>query len=231
MSLTTPGGNNLAQLIDHTKLNPDMNSKDLSLLCQQAKEHHFFSVCVPPFLVSEAHSLLKDSAVKVCTVIGFPLGYSKTETKALETKLALKDGADEFDMVINNIAVKNKDFESVENDIRSVVEAAKKRTVKVILEISLLTDDEIVKCCEIAVQAGAHFVKTSTGFSSAGASVAAVALMRKTVGENFGVKASGGIRNHSQAEAMVSAGANRLGCSSGIEIISKTQNSDSSGSY
>ena len=216
----TQGTAKLAGMIDHTLLKPNLSHKQLMQLCAEASEHGFCSVCVPPNQVKQAAQLLTESSVKVCTVIGFPLGYSTTETKAFEAQNALQNGADEIDMVIDNVAVAAGNFVAVEKDVAAVVEAANGKLVKVILETCLLTPDQIQKACIACKSAGAHFVKTSTGFSTGGATVEAVKLMRETVGSNMGVKASGGIRNLDQAEAMVSAGANRLGCSSGVQIVS-----------
>lgn len=214
--------NEIAKMIDHTNLKPNMSESELKELCQQAMDHRFFSVCIPPSYVSFARQILSESDVKVCTVIGFPLGYNKKEVKAFETKLAVEEGADEVDMVVNNTLLRDGKNNQFQQDIAAVVEAAGGKTVKVILETSLLKPDQIEVACQLAKKAGAHFVKTSTGYSTEGATVESVALMRKTVGTSLGVKASGGIRNKSQADAMIQAGANRLGCSSGVAIVSKS---------
>ncbi|MDF2904287.1 MAG: deoxyribose-phosphate aldolase [Bacillus sp. (in: firmicutes)] len=207
-------------MIDHTLLKADAKKEQIELLCKEAKEYKFASVCVNPTWVRYASEQLKDSSVKVCTVIGFPLGASTTETKAFETKNAIENGAEEVDMVINISALKDGNNALVENDIRAVVSAAKgKALTKVIIETSLLTDDEKVRACQIAVKAGTDFVKTSTGFSTGGASVEDIALMRKTVGPEIGVKASGGVRNTSDAQSMIAAGATRIGASSGVAIV------------
>ncbi|AGK54974.1 deoxyribose-phosphate aldolase [Bacillus sp. 1NLA3E] len=212
--------NNVAAMIDHTLLKADAKKEQIELLCKEAKEYKFASVCVNPTWVRYASEQLKDSSVKVCTVIGFPLGASTTETKAFETKNAIENGAEEVDMVINISALKDGNDDLVENDIRAVVSAAKgKALTKVIIETSLLTDDEKVRACQIAVKAGTDFVKTSTGFSTGGASVEDIALMRKTVGPEIGVKASGGVRNTSDAQSMIAAGATRIGASSGVAIV------------
>lgn len=209
----------IASYIDHTLLKPEATPEQIVKLCGEAKEFNFASVCVNPFYVKLAHAELKDSPVKVCTVIGFPLGASSTFVKAEETRDAVAFGADEVDMVINVGAIKAKNYDVVKKDIEAVVDAAAGRLVKVILETCLLTDEEIVKACEISKEAGADFVKTSTGFSKGGATVEAVSLMRKTVGADMGVKASGGIRDYKTAKAMIEAGASRIGASAGIAIV------------
>lgn len=209
-----------ARMIDHTLLKPEATKEQIVKLAEEAKTYHFASVCVNPTWVKTAYEILKDTDVKVCTVIGFPLGATTPEVKAFETKNAIENGATEVDMVINIGALKSGDDELVEKDIRAVVEAAKgKALVKVIIETCLLTDEEKVRACQLAVKAGADFVKTSTGFSTGGATVEDVALMRKTVGPNVGVKASGGIRNADDLLAMEKAGANRIGASAGVQII------------
>lgn len=210
-----------AKMIDHTLLKADATEEEITKLAQEAKKHLFASVCVNPTWVKLTAEILKETPeVKVCTVIGFPLGATTSEVKAFETANAIKNGAGEIDMVINIGALKNKDYDLVEQDIKAVVEAAKgKALTKVIIETSLLTDDEKVKACELAVKAGTDFVKTSTGFSTGGATTQDVALMRKVVGPDIGVKASGGVRSLEDAEAMVKAGASRIGASSGVAII------------
>jgi deoxyribose-phosphate aldolase len=209
-----------ARMIDHTLLKPEATKEQIVKLAEEAKTYHFASVCVNPTWVKTAYEILKDTDVKVCTVIGFPLGATTPEVKAFETKNAIENGASEVDMVINIGALKSGDDELVEKDIRAVVEAAKgKALVKVIIETCLLTDEEKVRACQLAVKAGADFVKTSTGFSTGGATVEDVALMRKTVGPNVGVKASGGIRSADDLLAMEKAGANRIGASAGVQII------------
>lgn len=211
---------NYAKLIDHTLLTPISDEKEIINLCQEAKQYGFASVCVNPAWVSLSAELLRDSDVNVCTVIGFPLGANTTETKAFETKNAIKNGAVEVDTVINIGALKDKNDALVEKDIRSVVDAAKgDALVKVIIEACLLTDEEKVRACELAVKAGADYVKTSTGFSLHGATVADVAIMRKAVGPNIGVKASGGVRDKDDIKSMVDAGATRIGTSSAIKIF------------
>jgi deoxyribose-phosphate aldolase len=211
---------NVAAMIDHTLLKADAKKDQIAKLCQEAKEYQFASVCVNPTWVKYAGELLKDSGVKVCTVIGFPLGATTSATKAFETKNAIENGAEEVDMVINIGALKDGNDQLVEADIRSVVDAAKgKALTKVIIETSLLTDEEKVRACQIAVKAGTNFVKTSTGFSTGGATIADITLMRKTVGPEIGVKASGGVRNTNDAQAMIKAGATRIGASSGVKIV------------
>ncbi len=218
---------NIASMIDHTLLKPEATDKMIENLCNEAKVNGFAAVCVNPFYVKKAKELLEGTDVKVATVVGFPLGANVKEVKAFETKRAIEDGAEEIDMVINIGALKSKDYVTVKEDIRAVVEAAgDKAIVKVIIETCLLTDEEKVKACELAKEAGAHYVKTSTGFSKSGATVEDVKLMKETVGENMKVKASGGIRDYKTAKAMVDAGASRIGASSSIRIIeeAKTEN-------
>lgn len=209
----------LNKYIDHTLLKPDASQEQIETLIEEAKKYDFASVCVNPTWVSFAAQALKTTDVKVCTVIGFPLGANTPELKAFETSDAIQNGANEVDMVINIGALKSRNFDLVERDIRAVVEAAKGTLVKVIIETCLLTDDEKVKACQIAQKAGADFVKTSTGFSTGGATVRDVALMRKTVGPDMGVKASGGARSYEDALAFIEAGATRIGASSGVAIM------------
>lgn len=213
------GGGALAPLIDHTLLKPEATPEAVARLCAEAVEHGFASVCVNPVHTDQAARLVKGTQVKVCTVIGFPLGANTPETKAFEAADAVSRGADELDMVLNVGALKGGDYALVERDISGVVKAAGGRVVKVILETALLSHDEKVKACELAVRAGAAFVKTSTGFGPGGATVDDVRLMRQVVGPDFGVKASGGIRDRETARRMVEAGANRLGTSSGVVIV------------
>ncbi|MFJ7971360.1 deoxyribose-phosphate aldolase [Psychrobacillus sp. NPDC096389] len=211
---------NIATLIDHTLLKQDATRNQIEKLCEEAKEYTFASVCVNPTWVNLSAKLLQGSPVKVCTVIGFPLGASTTEVKAFETSNAIENGAEEIDMVINVGALKDQDYNFVQKDIEAVVQAAKgKAIVKVILETCLLTDEEILRASEISKLAGADFVKTSTGFSTGGATVSAVKLMRSAVGPELGVKASGGVRSLADLQAMVDAGATRIGASSGVEIV------------
>ncbi|TQR10612.1 deoxyribose-phosphate aldolase [Psychrobacillus soli] len=211
---------NIAALIDHTLLKQDATKSQIEKLCEEAKTYTFASVCVNPTWVSVSADLLKGSPVKVCTVIGFPLGASTSAVKAFETTNAIENGAEEIDMVINVGALKDQDYNFVQKDIEAVVEAAKgKAIVKVILETCLLTDEEILRASEISKLAGADFVKTSTGFSTGGATVHAVKLMRSAVGPELGVKASGGVRSLADLQGMVAAGATRIGASSGVEIV------------
>jgi deoxyribose-phosphate aldolase len=212
---------NIAQLIDHTLLKADATKAEIMILLEEAKQFKFASVCINPTWVKTAAEFLSDTPeVKVCTVIGFPLGATTPEVKAFETKNAIENGATEVDMVINIGALKDKEYDFVEKDIKAVVDAAKGRALtKVIIETCLLTDEEKVKVSELAVKAGADFVKTSTGFSTGGATAEDVALMRKTVGPEIGVKASGGVRSLEDTEAMIKAGATRIGASSGVKIV------------
>ena len=211
---------NVAAMIDHTLLKPEATKEQIEKLCQEAIENKFFSVCVNPVWVRTSKELVKNSGVKVCTVIGFPLGASTSEAKAFETKNAIENGADEVDMVINIGALKDQNDTLVESDIRAVVDAAKgKALTKVIIETSLLTKEEKIRACELSVKAGANYVKTSTGFSTGGATFDDIALMRKTVGPTIGVKASGGVRSTEDAQKMIEAGATRIGASSSVDII------------
>jgi len=210
---------NMASYIDHTFLKPDGTLENIEKLCEEARKYKFASVCIQPRFVSYCREKLKDSPVKVCTVIGFPLGVNATSTKAFETKQALIDGADEIDMVIPVGDLKDGLYKKIYEDIHSVVEAAETKLVKVIIETANLTDEEKIAACIISQAAGAHYVKTSTGFASAGATVEDIKLMRDTVGPEMGVKASGGIRDTKTAQAMIDAGATRLGVSAGVEIV------------
>ncbi|RLQ92062.1 deoxyribose-phosphate aldolase [Planomicrobium sp. Y74] len=211
---------NIASYIDHTLLKPESTKEQVIQLCKEAAEYEFASVCVNPSYVETAAAELKNSKVKVCTVIGFPLGASTSETKAFETKDAIEKGAEEIDMVVNIGAIKSGDSKLVKNDIQAVVDAAKgKAIVKVIIEASLLTDEEKVLASRLSKEAGADFVKTSTGFSTGGATVADVKLMRETVGSELGVKASGGVRSLEDVQGMIDAGASRIGASSGVQIM------------
>ncbi|EIT85223.1 deoxyribose-phosphate aldolase [Fictibacillus macauensis ZFHKF-1] len=211
----------VAKMIDHTALKPETTVKHILTLCEEAKRYGFYSVCVNPFWVYTAFDHLKKSSVLVCTVIGFPFGATTSDVKAFETRNALQNGAREIDMVLNIGALKSGDDTIVTQDIAAVVEQAAKGNalVKVILETSLLTEEEKVRACQLAVKAGAHFVKTSTGFSSGGATVEDIALMRKTVGPTIGVKASGGIRDPETFQKMIDAGATRIGASASVAIV------------
>jgi deoxyribose-phosphate aldolase len=216
MSLTAA---QLADYIDHTLLKPDAARAQIEQLCAEAREHRFFSVCVNGAWVADARHFLDGSDVKVASVVGFPLGAMSSDVKRYETEVAIDDGAHEIDMVLNLARLKAGEDKYVFREIVDVVEAADERTVKVILETCLLTDEEKVRACQLVVESGAQFVKTSTGFSTAGATIADVKLLRETVGPKFGVKASGGIRDVQTALAMIAAGATRLGTSSGIAIV------------
>ena len=206
-------------MIDHTMLKADASSETIRRYCREAKEHGFASVCVNTCHVPLVAKELKGSPVKVCCVVGFPLGAMLSTAKAFETAEAVKLGAEEVDMVINIGAMKDKNYKFVREDIRAVVKAASGKTVKVILETCLLDKEEIIKACELSVEAGADFVKTSTGFSTGGANVEDVALMKHTVGEKARVKASGGIRTPEQAEALIRAGADRIGAGNGLVLL------------
>ncbi|MGT2757380.1 deoxyribose-phosphate aldolase [Streptococcus ovuberis] len=213
----------LNKYIDHTLLKPESTKDQVLDIIAQAKAYDFASVCINPTWVSLAAKELAHTDVKVCTVIGFPLGANTSAVKAFETKDAIANGADEIDMVINIGALKSGDFELVEEDIRAVVEASGDKLVKVIIETCLLTDKEKILACELAKSAGADFVKTSTGFSTGGANVHDIALMRQIVGSDIGVKASGGARSLEDANAFIEAGANRIGASSGVAIMKGLQ--------
>lgn len=215
-----PASDGLASLIDHTLLKPDASREEIEQLCREAAQFCFASVCVNPNWVALCRERLRGSGVKVCTVIGFPLGAHLPDTKAYETRRAIEQGAEEVDMVLNIGALKSRDYALVEQDIHGVVQAAGKDTVvKVILETALLTRDEKIMGCTLAKAAGADYVKTSTGFGGGGATVEDVQLMRETVGPDMGVKASGGVRTKEDAEKMVAAGATRLGASAGVKIV------------
>ena len=207
------------KLFDHTILKADATRKDVKRVCDEAMAYSFCSVCVNSYYVPYVANLLHGSDVKICSVVGFPLGAMSTRAKALEAKIAVMDGADEIDMVINIGALKDRDYSVVLEDIKAVKEACEDKTLKVIIETCLLNDVEKVKACELAKEAGADFVKTSTGFSTGGAKVEDVKLMRATVGPDMGVKASGGIHDNEFAKELVDAGANRLGTSDTIQIV------------
>jgi deoxyribose-phosphate aldolase len=216
----------LARMIDHTLLKPEATQADIEKLCDEAKRYGFYSVCVNPTYVKQAKALLRNSPVKVCAVVGFPLGAQSPEIKALEARKAIREGASEIDMVINIGALKGKDDTLVFHDIRAVVEACKdgRALAKVIFENALLTDDEKVKACELSMRAGADYVKTSTGFASSGATVEDVALMARTVApKKLGVKAAGGIRTYDDAVRMIRAGARRIGASASVKIIEEAR--------
>ncbi len=210
----------LARYIDHTLLKPEATIVDIKKLCMEAQNFRFASVCVHPIFVKACKRLISNPEIKICTVIGFPLGASITRVKVFETQTAIQDGAEEIDMVMQIGMLKSKSFQYVEKDINEVVNAAKnKAIVKVILETCLLDQEEKIKACEIAKRAGAHFVKTSTGFNKEGAKTEDVRLMRQVVGDVFGVKAAGGIRDYKKAMEMIRAGANRIGASASVDIL------------
>jgi deoxyribose-phosphate aldolase len=209
----------LAACIDHTLLKAEATARDVERLCAEAREFHFFSVCVHGSRVLQARHLLEDTDVRVACVVGFPLGAMSTDVKRLETETAVDDGAHEIDVVLNLGRLKDGDDQYVLRELMDVVEAADERTVKVIIETCLLTREEKIRASRLVVESGAHFVKTSTGFGAAGATVEDVRLLREIVGDRFGVKASGGVRDARTALAMIAAGATRLGTSSGIAIV------------
>lgn len=214
----------IAKMIDHTILKPEATEEKVVKVCKEARENNFASVCVNPVFVPLVAKELEGTEVKVCTVIGFPLGANTTAVKAFETEDAIKNGATEVDMVINIGKLKEKNYDYVREDIKTVVDAAKgKALTKVIIETCLLTDEEKVMACKLSKEAGADYVKTSTGFSTGGATPHDVKLMRDTVGENIGVKASGGVRTYEDAIAVIEAGASRIGASSSIDICSKAE--------
>ncbi len=221
----------IARLIDHTLLKPDASAAEIAQLCREARDYHFASVCVNSAYVPLCADLLKGSDVAVCTVVGFPLGASPAEVKAYEAQLAIQNGANEVDMVLNIGALKSRDIKGLLHDIKTVVATCHAHNVlcKVILETSKLNDEEKVIACQIAKLAGADFVKTSTGFGGGGATAADVALMRKVVGPDIGVKASGGVRNYQDAAAMVKAGATRIGASAGVAIVREERGESVSG--
>jgi deoxyribose-phosphate aldolase len=219
----------IAGMIDHTLLKSDATISEITQLCEEAIQHNFASVCVNPSYVETCFNLIKSSNVKVCTVIGFPLGASTTQSKFLEAEEAIKNGAEEFDMVINIGKLKDKDYQFVFYDLKSMADLSKKHLCisKVILETCLLNDEEKVEGCLLAKEAGMNFVKTSTGFSKSGATVHDVSLMKFVVGEKMQVKASGGIRSYEDSIAMINAGATRLGASAGVKIIAGQQSESS----
>ena len=217
--------------IDHTILKPTTLISDIEKLCAEAKEYEFAAVCVPPNFIKKAKELTKDSTVKVATVIGFPFGYSAIEAKLAEILLAIVDGADELDIVINISAIKNNDWEYLANEINHLLPVIKQnnRVVKIIIESGILTDDEIIKCCTLYGAAGIDYLKTSTGYAEKGASVHAVKLFKKHLPSNVQIKASGGIRDYAFAKELVDAGATRIGCSAGVAIVNGAESKASSG--
>lgn len=220
---------NIAKYIDHTILKPETQKNDVIRVCQEAKQYGFYSVCINSCYVPLVKEQLKGTDIKVTAVVGFPLGAMDMKAKAYETKVAVENGADEIDMVINIGALKDKDYDYVREDIKHVVASLNQNILlKVIIETSLLTEEEKIKACELSMEAGAHFVKTSTGFSTGGATVEDVRLMRSVVGDRLGVKASGGIRNYETAMKMIEAGANRLGISASVAVVHGMESENSS---
>jgi len=215
----------IASYIDHTILKPTLLAADVERICAEAKAYHFAAVCVPPLFVKMAKEATAGSGVKVATVIAFPFGYSAIEAKVAEIVLAIIDGVDELDMVINISAVKNKDWQYLANEINTVMPIirSKGKVIKVIIESGILTDEEIITCCDIYGAAGVDFMKTSTGYAEKGATLEAVQLMRKHLADTVKIKASGGIRNYAFAKQLVEAGADRLGCSAGVEIVKEAK--------
>lgn len=214
---------NIAQYIDHTQLKPATTIHDLKKLCEEAIQYNFFAVCIPPPFVKNARNIINSASgnVKTATVIGFPFGYSVARAKLAEAQQAIQDGADELDVVINLVALKNKAWQYLELEMESIVEVAhaRDRLVKVIIESGILTDEEIITCCEIYAKTGVDFLKTSTGYAEKGATIEAVQLIRANLPSTIQIKASGGIRSYEQAEQYIKAGANRLGTSSGVAIV------------
>lgn len=217
---------NIAQYIDHTLLKPATTIHELKKICEEALQYNFFAVCIPPPLVKNARSILGDSSVKTATVIGFPFGYSVARAKEAEAQQAIQDGADELDVVINLIALKNKAWQYLELEMESIVEVAhaQNRLVKVIIESGILTNEEIIQCCELYAKTGVDFLKTSTGYAEKGATIEAMQLMRAHLPSSIKIKASGGIRTYEQAEQFIQAGANRLGCSASVAIVTGGNN-------
>ena len=214
---------NIAEYIDHTVLKPTTTLEDVEKLCEEAVSYQFAAVCVPPLFVKKAKAILNNSSTKVATVIGFPFGYSAIEAKVAEVVLAIIDGADELDVVINISAIKNNDWQFLANEINAILPIIKNKNkiIKVIIESGILTEEEIIKCCDLYGAAGVDFMKTSTGYTEKGASLEAVKLMRKHLADNVLIKASGGIKNFIFANQLIQAGANRIGCSSSVAIINE----------
>ena len=217
---------NIAPYIEHTLLKPTATWPEIANLCKEAMEYGFAAVCVPPLYVKKATELLTNSEVKTATVIGFPFGYSAIEAKVAEIVLAIVDGADELDMVVNISAIKNEDWTFIANEINTIMPIVKNKNkvIKVIIESGVLTDDEIIKCCDIYGAAGVDYVKTSTGYAEKGASIHAVQLIRTHLSDAVKIKASGGIKSYSFAKELINAGANRLGCSGSIKIVEESEN-------
>ena len=216
---------NIAQYIDHTLLKPTATWAEIENVCKEAMEYGFAAACVPPLYVKKVAELLTNSQVNAATVIGFPFGYSAIEAKVAEIVLAIVDGADELDMVVNISAIKNSDWTFIANEINTVMPIIKNKgkIIKVIIESGVLTDDEIIKCCDIYGAAGVDYVKTSTGYAEKGASIHAVQLIRAHLSDAVKIKASGGIKSYSFAKELINAGANRLGCSSSIQIFKESR--------
>jgi deoxyribose-phosphate aldolase len=214
---------NIAGYIDHTVLKPTTTIADIEKLCAEALQYQFAAVCVPPLFVKKATELVAGSTVKVATVIGFPFGYSAIEAKVAEVVLAIIDGADELDVVINISAIKNNDWQFLANEINSILPIikSKNKAIKIIIESGILTDEEIIKCCDLYGAAGVDFMKTSTGYAEKGATIEAVKLMRKHLANNIRIKASGGIKTYTFAKQLIDAGADRIGCSSSIAIVNE----------
>jgi deoxyribose-phosphate aldolase len=217
---------NIAPYIEHTLLKPTATWPEIANLCKEAMEYGFAAVCVPPLYVKKATELLTNSEVKTATVIGFPFGYTAIEAKVAEIVLAIVDGADELDMVVNISAIKNEDWTFIANEINTIMPIVKNKNkvIKVIIESGVLTDDEIIKCCDIYGAAGVDYVKTSTGYAEKGASIHAVQLIRTHLSDAVKIKASGGIKSYSFAKELINAGANRLGCSGSIKIVEESNN-------
>lgn len=215
---------NIAQYIDHTLLKPTATLSEIEILCKEAIEYGFVAVCVPPLYVKKSREFLAGTEIKIATVIGFPFGYSAIEAKVAEIVLAIVDGADELDFVVNISAIKNGDWEFLANEINTIMPIInnKEKVIKVIIESGILTDDEIIKCCDIYGAAGVDYVKTSTGYAEKGASIHAVNLIRTHLADSIKIKASGGIKSFSFAKELLNAGANRLGCSSSIKIVEES---------
>lgn len=222
---------NIASFIDHTILKPTTTNQEVKDLCIESMEYGFAAVCIPPPLVKNAKSYLRGSAIKIATVIGFPFGYSTAKAKIFETQQAIEDGADEMDVVINLIALRGKAWTYLESEIKYIVQAVHKNEclLKVIIESGILSDEEIIQCCEIYANAGVDFIKTSTGYAEKGASLEAVQLMRQTLPSSIRIKASGGIRNYHFAKQLIEAGADRLGCSASVAIIKEQFNQSNKG--
>ena len=214
---------NIAHYIDHTVLKPTTLIADIEKICAEAIQYQFAAVCVPPLFVKKVDALLNRSPVKIATVIGFPFGYSAIEAKVAETVLAIIDGADELDLVINISAIKNNDWQFLANEVNAILPIVRKRDklIKIIIESGILTDEEIIKCCDLYGAAGVDFMKTSTGYAEKGATVEAVQLIRKHLADKIQIKASGGIKTYTFAKQLIDAGATRLGCSSSIQIVNE----------